>query len=161
MVEKGPRLIGREDEDVSDAIRDILEAEGIAVRLAAECIRFAHPAGARVGVDCADGRAGSDRHAMCCWRWGGGPIPTISGSRRLALRPIRAASSPSTTSCGQAWQASGRSATATARGAFTHTAYNDFEIVAANLLDDDPRKVSATASRPMRCSSTRRSAAPA
>lgn len=28
------------------------------------------------------------------------------------------------------------------RGAFTHTSYNDFEIVAANLLDDDPRRVS-------------------
>ena len=28
------------------------------------------------------------------------------------------------------------------RGAFTHTAYNDFEIVAANLLDNDPRRVS-------------------
>ena len=38
--------------------------------------------------------------------------------------------------------ASGRSATATAKGAFTHTSYNDFEIVAANLLDNDPRRVS-------------------
>ena len=28
-----------------------------------------------------------------------------------------------------------------ARGAFTHTSYNDFEIVAANLFDDDPRRV--------------------
>ncbi|HET7739121.1 MAG TPA: FAD-dependent oxidoreductase, partial [Mycobacterium sp.] len=28
------------------------------------------------------------------------------------------------------------------KGAFTHTSYNDFEIVAANLLDDDPRRVS-------------------
>jgi pyruvate/2-oxoglutarate dehydrogenase complex dihydrolipoamide dehydrogenase (E3) component len=28
------------------------------------------------------------------------------------------------------------------RGAFTHTSYNDFEIVAANLLDGDDRKVS-------------------
>src|SRR5579859_6516796 len=28
------------------------------------------------------------------------------------------------------------------KGAFTHTAYNDFEIVAANLLDHDPRRVS-------------------
>jgi pyruvate/2-oxoglutarate dehydrogenase complex dihydrolipoamide dehydrogenase (E3) component len=27
------------------------------------------------------------------------------------------------------------------RGAFTHTSYNDYEIVAANLFDDDPRKV--------------------
>ena len=38
--------------------------------------------------------------------------------------------------------ASGRWATATASGAFTHTSYNDFEIVAANLLDNDPRRVS-------------------
>jgi pyruvate/2-oxoglutarate dehydrogenase complex dihydrolipoamide dehydrogenase (E3) component len=28
------------------------------------------------------------------------------------------------------------------KGGFTHTAYNDFEIIAANLLDNDPRKVS-------------------
>jgi pyruvate/2-oxoglutarate dehydrogenase complex dihydrolipoamide dehydrogenase (E3) component len=28
------------------------------------------------------------------------------------------------------------------RGAFTHTSYNDYEIVAANLLDNDPRRVS-------------------
>jgi pyruvate/2-oxoglutarate dehydrogenase complex dihydrolipoamide dehydrogenase (E3) component len=27
------------------------------------------------------------------------------------------------------------------RGAFTHTSYNDYEIVAANLFDDDPRRV--------------------
>ena len=54
----------------------------------------------------------------------------------------RTATSPSTTSCAPTSPASGRSATATARGAFTHTAYNDFEIVAANLLDNDPRRVS-------------------
>jgi pyruvate/2-oxoglutarate dehydrogenase complex dihydrolipoamide dehydrogenase (E3) component len=45
-------------------------------------------------------------------------------------------------SCRPALRESGRSATATAKGAFTHTAYNDFEIVAANLLDNDARKVS-------------------
>jgi pyruvate/2-oxoglutarate dehydrogenase complex dihydrolipoamide dehydrogenase (E3) component len=28
------------------------------------------------------------------------------------------------------------------QGAFTHTSYNDYEIVAANLLDDDPRRLS-------------------
>ena len=56
VVEKGPRLIGREDADVSGAVADILAAEGIALRLGAECIRFA-PRGAAiaVGVDCADG----------------------------------------------------------------------------------------------------------
>ena len=47
------------------------------------------------------------------------------------------------------------------KGAFTHTAYNDFEIVAANLLDDDTAQGVATASRPMGCSSTRRSDEPA
>ena len=56
VVEKEPRLIAREDEDVSEAIRDILEAEGIAVRTGAECIRFApHGDGVAVGLDCDDG----------------------------------------------------------------------------------------------------------
>ena len=53
IVEMGPRLIAREDEDVSGAIRDILTAEGIAVRTSAKCIRLArHGAGVEVGVDC-------------------------------------------------------------------------------------------------------------
>jgi pyruvate/2-oxoglutarate dehydrogenase complex dihydrolipoamide dehydrogenase (E3) component len=56
VVEKSPRLIGREDEDVSAAIKQILEAEGIAVRLNAECIRFdAQGTEIAVGVDCASG----------------------------------------------------------------------------------------------------------
>ena len=45
------------------------------------------------------------------------------------------------------------------RGAFTHTAYNDYEIVAANLLDGGNRDASATASRATRSTSIRRSAA--
>jgi pyruvate/2-oxoglutarate dehydrogenase complex dihydrolipoamide dehydrogenase (E3) component len=40
VVEKSSRLLAREDEDVSDAIREILEGEGIAIRTDAECIRF-------------------------------------------------------------------------------------------------------------------------
>ncbi len=56
VVEKAPRLIPREDEEVSDAIREILEAEGIAIRLDAECIRFARrDAEIAVGVNCASG----------------------------------------------------------------------------------------------------------
>ena len=47
------------------------------------------------------------------------------------------------------------------RGAFTHTSYNDYEIVAANLFDGGTAQGAATASRPMRCSSIRRSGAPA
>src|SRR5262249_31572283 len=56
VVEKATRLISREDEDVSAAAKEILEAEGIAVRLEAECIRF-EPRGAdiAVGVECESG----------------------------------------------------------------------------------------------------------
>ena len=56
VVEKGPRLIQREDEEVSAAVKDILEAEGIRIRLRAECISFAqHGADIAVGVDCESG----------------------------------------------------------------------------------------------------------
>src|SRR5258708_14039566 len=56
IVEKEQRLVGREDEDVSQAIREILEGEGITMRLSAECIRLApHPDGVAVGVECASG----------------------------------------------------------------------------------------------------------
>jgi pyruvate/2-oxoglutarate dehydrogenase complex dihydrolipoamide dehydrogenase (E3) component len=58
VVEKGPRLVAREDEDVSQAIREILEGEGITVRTAAECISFKpHADGVEVGVDCKSGGA--------------------------------------------------------------------------------------------------------
>ena len=53
IVEKGPRLVAREDPEISDSIRSILEAEGINVRTNAECIRFERYAqGVAVGVDC-------------------------------------------------------------------------------------------------------------
>src|SRR5881396_3468193 len=56
IVEMGPRLIQREDEDVSAAVKEIVETEGIAVRLDAECIRFApHGGDIAVGVSCTEG----------------------------------------------------------------------------------------------------------
>jgi pyruvate/2-oxoglutarate dehydrogenase complex dihydrolipoamide dehydrogenase (E3) component len=56
VIEKGPRLIGREDAEVSEAVRSILEAEGIAIRTGAECIHFAHHRnGVAVGLDCSEG----------------------------------------------------------------------------------------------------------
>lgn len=54
VIERGPCLVAREDEDVSEAIREMLEVESIAVRTSAECISFApHPKGAAVQVSCA------------------------------------------------------------------------------------------------------------
>ena len=142
VVEKAPRLIPREDEEVSDAIREILEAEGIAIRLDAECIRFARrDAGIAVGVNCASGE------------------PEVLGSHVLLAVGRR----PNTDDLGL--EAAGVAVDAQGyivvddelrtsvphifalgdcnrRGAFTHTSYNDFEIVAANLIDGARRKVS-------------------
>ncbi len=142
VVERGERLIAREDADVSDAVRDILQDEGIVVRTGADCIGFeAHPRGVSVSVDCASGE------------------PAVIGSHVLLAVGRR----PNTDDlglevAGVATDARGyievddRLQTNVAgiwalgdcngRGAFTHTAYNDFEIVAANLLDGEDRKVS-------------------
>lgn len=141
VVEKGPRLIAREDSDVSDAVRDILEREGIAVRTGAECIRFFKSGeGVGVGVDCTAG------------------APEIIGSHILLATGRR----PNTDDLGldRAGVAVDKRGYITVderletnvsgifamgdcngRGAFTHTSYNDFEIVAANLLDNEKRKV--------------------
>ncbi len=142
IVEKAPRLIAREDEAVSAAIREILEAEGIAIRVGAECVRF-EPRGAEVAVI-----------AECT----SGP-PEIVGSHVLLAMGRR----PNTDDlgldkAGVAVDARGyivvddelRTSTpgiwalgdCNGRGAFTHTSYNDFEIVAANLLDGGRRRVS-------------------
>jgi len=56
IVEMGPRLIGREDEDISEAVRQILEAEGIQIRLNAKCISLAkHDSRIAVGIRCDEG----------------------------------------------------------------------------------------------------------
>jgi len=142
VIEMGPRLIGREDPDISDAIRAILEGEGIEVRTSACCIRLAkHDQGVAVGVDCAEG------------------APEVVGSHVLLAVGRR----PNTDDLGLdkagiATDARGyiqvdeRLATnvegvwalgdCNGRGAFTHTAWNDYEIVAANLLDGADRSLS-------------------
>jgi pyruvate/2-oxoglutarate dehydrogenase complex dihydrolipoamide dehydrogenase (E3) component len=142
VVEMAPRLIHHEDEDISAAVKDILEAEGIAVRLNAECIHFApHGEDIAVGVACTEG------------------APEILGSHVLLAVGRR----PNTDDlgldkAGVALDARGHVVVddelktnvpgiwalgdCNGRGAFTHTSYNDFEIVAANLLDNDKRRVS-------------------
>lgn len=142
VVEKGPRLIGSEDQDISDAIRAILEGEDIAVRTEACCIALARDAaGVAVRVDCTKG------------------APVVIGSHVLLAVGRR----PNTDDLGLdhagiATDSKGnivvddRLATnvegvwalgdCNGRGGFTHTAWNDYEIVAANLLDGADRKLS-------------------
>jgi pyruvate/2-oxoglutarate dehydrogenase complex dihydrolipoamide dehydrogenase (E3) component len=143
VVEKAPRLSSREDPDVSDAIREILEAEGIAIRLNAECIRFAaHGADIAVGVNCSAGEpeeVGS--HVLLA-------VGRRPNTEDLGLEAAGVAVDPRgfiivdealRTSAPNIWALGD----CNGRGAFTHTSYNDFEIAAANLIDGAERRVSA------------------
>ncbi|RQH05372.1 FAD-containing oxidoreductase [Paraburkholderia dinghuensis] len=142
VVEQSPRLVMREDEEVSAAIREILESEGIVVRTGAQCIRFApHAAGVAVGVDCTAGEpeiVGS--HVLLA-------VGRRPNTDDLGLDKAGVATDPRgyirvddqlATNVPGIWALGD----CNGRGAFTHTAYNDFEIVAANLLDGQARRVS-------------------
>jgi pyruvate/2-oxoglutarate dehydrogenase complex dihydrolipoamide dehydrogenase (E3) component len=142
VIEMAPRLVQREDDDVSTAIHDILVREGIAVRLNARCISVSpENAGVAVRVDCAEGS------------------PTIEASHLLLAVGRR----PNTDDLGLDAAGVARDdkgyivvddrlqtsvpgiwamGDCNGKGAFTHTAYNDFEIVASNLLDGATRRVS-------------------
>jgi pyruvate/2-oxoglutarate dehydrogenase complex dihydrolipoamide dehydrogenase (E3) component len=142
IVEKSPRLVPREDEDVSEAIRGILAGEGVTVRTGAECIRFAaHERGVAVGVDCVEGEpfvVGS--HVLLAV--GRRPNTDDLGLDRAGV--VTDARGYIVVDEGLATNVPGIWALGdcNGRGAFTHTAYNDFEIVAANLLDGERRRVS-------------------
>jgi pyruvate/2-oxoglutarate dehydrogenase complex dihydrolipoamide dehydrogenase (E3) component len=142
IVEMKPRLISREDEDVSAAVREILEREGVAIRLNAECISLAGKGSdIAVTVDCTEGAPeivgshlllavgrrpntddlGLDRAGVACDERG---YINVDDQLRTNVPGIWALGD------------------CNGKGAFTHTSYNDYEIIAANLLDNDPRRVS-------------------
>ena len=141
VVEMAPRLIPREDEDVSMGVADVLEAEGIALRLNATCLSVEKRGnGIAANVDCSEG------------------APRVEGSHLLLAVGRR----PNTDDLGL--EAAGVATDArgyitvddrlrtnvsgifalgdcNGRGAFTHTSWNDYEIAAANLLDGEARSV--------------------
>ncbi|KAA0970463.1 FAD-containing oxidoreductase [Aureimonas fodinaquatilis] len=142
LVEKGPRLVSREDEDISAALHDILEAEGIAIRTHAECISF-QPAGddIHVALSCTSGAPElTASHVLLAV--GRTPNTHDLGLDKAGITVDKR----SFITVGEDLQTSVDGVYAlgdcNGRGAFTHTAYNDFEIVAANLLDGECRKVS-------------------
>ncbi|MFL6276448.1 MAG: FAD-containing oxidoreductase [Blastocatellia bacterium] len=142
IIEKMPRLIGREDEDVSDAIKTILEDEGIDIRLNANCIGVAPDAqGVAVNIDCdSPDKQIIGSHLLLAV----GRVPNTDdlGLDKAGIETdkrgyIKVDDQLRTNAAGV--YALGD---CNGKGAFTHTAYNDYEIVAANLLDNDPRRVS-------------------
>jgi pyruvate/2-oxoglutarate dehydrogenase complex dihydrolipoamide dehydrogenase (E3) component len=140
VVEKGPRLTSREDEDVSAAIKDILENEGIAVELDATAISFRkRDNGFEVTPrEGADPIAGS--HVLMAI--GRRPNTDDLGLENAGVQTDARGNVVVDDQCRTNVEHIWAMGDCNGRGAFTHTSYNDFEIVAANLLDDDPRRIS-------------------
>jgi len=142
VVEMGPRLIGREDEDVSQAVLEILGAEGIHIRLNAKCISLAkRDGGVAVGLTCEDGPPEVvGTHVLLAV--GRTPNTSDLGLDRAGVatdhRGYIIVDDQLQTNVPGIWALGD----CNGRGAFTHTSYNDYEIVADNLFNADHRRVS-------------------
>ncbi|NER12088.1 FAD-containing oxidoreductase [Leptobacterium flavescens] len=142
IIERNDRLIRREDEDVSAEVQKILEDEGISFRFGATCLG-AKMEGDRVvvNVDCEKGdREVRGSHLLLAV----GRVPNTDDlglentDIKVNARGFIEVDDELKTNVSGVWAMGDVNGT----GAFTHTAYNDFEIVAANLFDNDPRRVS-------------------
>jgi pyruvate/2-oxoglutarate dehydrogenase complex dihydrolipoamide dehydrogenase (E3) component len=141
ILEKASRLIPREDEDVSAAVQEILQKEGIRTHVKAECIRFEKRGDEIVaGADCEEAPEISGSHVLLA-------VGRRPNTDDLSLDKAGVATDPHgyigvddqlRTNVAGIWALGD----CNGKGAFTHTSYNDFEIVAANLLDNDPRRLS-------------------
>lgn len=143
IVEMKSRLIHREDEDVSQTIKEILENEGVNIRLNAECIELARHGDGEVLVklDCDNGpREVIGTHLLLAV--GRTPNTHDLGLDKAGVeideRGYIVVDDQLRTNVSGIWALGD----CNGQGAFTHTSYNDYEIVAANLLENDPRRVS-------------------
>jgi pyruvate/2-oxoglutarate dehydrogenase complex dihydrolipoamide dehydrogenase (E3) component len=142
IVEMGPRLIGREDEDISDAVRKIVELEGIRIRLNAKCISLAkRDSGIAVGMACDEGPPEvSGTHILLAV--GRTPNTYDLGLDRAGIATDKhgyiIVDDQLQTNLPGVWALGD----CNGHGGFTHTSYNDYEIVADNLLNAAHRRVS-------------------
>jgi len=142
IVEAGPRLIAREDEDVSAAILDILQREGIHVLLGTNCKRFARSGEEIIASVDGSGASSEIRGSHVLVAVGRRPNTDDLGLENAGVavdsRGYIQVDDQLRTNVPGIWAMGD----CNGQGGFTHTSYNDFEIVAANLLENDPRKVS-------------------
>jgi pyruvate/2-oxoglutarate dehydrogenase complex dihydrolipoamide dehydrogenase (E3) component len=140
VVEMGPRLIGREDEDVSAEIEAFFRDEGIAVRTNAECLSVRKEAGGlSVGLGCKEGEP-RERGTHLLLAVGRVPNTDDLGLEAAGIKTDKRGyvevDEGLRTSNPRVWALGD----CNGKGAFTHTAYNDYEIVADNLLSGAGRK---------------------
>jgi pyruvate/2-oxoglutarate dehydrogenase complex dihydrolipoamide dehydrogenase (E3) component len=140
VFERSSRLAGREDPDVSAAIKDILEGEGIGVQLGCDDIRVTRD-GEGIAVT---PRAGATvvlgSHLLMAV--GRRPNTDDLGLDRAGVHTDKRGYIVVDDQCRTNVEHIWAMGDCNGRGAFTHTSYNDFEIVAANLLDNEPRRLS-------------------
>jgi pyruvate/2-oxoglutarate dehydrogenase complex dihydrolipoamide dehydrogenase (E3) component len=141
IVEMAPRPIQNEDEDVSAAVHEILAKEGIDIRLNAKCIKVAKRGdGIVLSVDCATGApdvVGSHLLLAVGRRPNTDDLGLDAAGVARDQRGFITVDDQLQTNVPGIWALGD----CNGRGAFTHTSYNDYEIVAANLLDGDRRRV--------------------
>jgi pyruvate/2-oxoglutarate dehydrogenase complex dihydrolipoamide dehydrogenase (E3) component len=140
VVEMAPRIVAREDPDVSQAIHDFLRAEGVDVRVNAKCVSLANaPGGASLGLECTEGPPKEPAtHVLLAVGRAPNTVDLGLDKAGIAIDErgyIKVDDELRTTNPG-VWAMGD----CNGQGAFTHTAYNDYEIVADNLLSNAGRK---------------------
>jgi pyruvate/2-oxoglutarate dehydrogenase complex dihydrolipoamide dehydrogenase (E3) component len=143
VIERSARLLPREDNDIANGIRTILENEGVRFAFASNCISLAH---ANDGVQIAVGTACSGNQSAII----GSHVLLAVGRRpntdglgldvagiETDTRGFIQVDDQCRTNALGVWAVGD----CNGRGAFTHTAWNDYEIVVANLFDSDPRSI--------------------
>ena len=140
VIEKEPQLLSHEDPEVAAEIKAALEAEGIQIRLEAECIELSHDAGSvTANVHCSVGSPQvTGSHVLIAV--GRTPNTADLGLEKAGVDTDQAGfikvDDELRTNVSGIWALGD----CNGKGAFTHTAYNDYEIVAANLFDGNPRR---------------------
>ena len=142
VVERAAKLLPREDDDIAQEIRAILEREGVAIRTGAECMALRRQ-GERivVGLECKGGEPIAEgSHALLAVGRKPNTDDLDLGKAGIEMdeRGFIKVDDECRTSAPGVW-ALGE---ANGKGAFTHTSYNDYEIVTANLFDGDRRRIS-------------------
>ena len=142
VIELAPRLIPREDEDVSTVVREILEAEGVDFKLGVGDTRFAKRNGDTIiNYKSSEGEfqvTGSHVLFAIGRKPNTGNLGLEAAGVGLDERGYIKVDDELKTNVEGIWAMGD----CNGQGAFTHTSYNDYEIVAANLLDNDPRRLS-------------------
>ncbi|MFS8055385.1 FAD-containing oxidoreductase [Rhizobium sp. BR 317] len=140
IIERGPRLAPREDDDICQGIGDVLRAEGISIHTNAEDIKLSK-SGESIRISTANGNPDVEASHLLI-ATGRRPNTDDLGLEKAGValdsKGYIVVDDHLSTNVDGIWALGD----CNGHGAFTHTSYNDFEIVAANLLDGEDRKLS-------------------